>query len=116
MSFLLTLNIANALAECLPIDFEQVYFSLYGTNYLPVVASKAWSKQTFTFYKVLGAFLNAFLICSALESEDTFINVSLDCFWQITNLFQSYNGIIEHVLVENNILLLWLNSKNVFLF
>ena len=52
MSFLLTLNIANALSEGFIIDFDQVYFSLYETNYLPALASEAWSKQTFIFDKV----------------------------------------------------------------
>ena len=71
MSFLLTLNIANVLPECFTIDFEQLYFSLYERNYLPALASKAWSKQTFKIDKVRGAILNVFLICSSLVSEDT---------------------------------------------
>ena len=65
MSFLLTLNTAYALLECLTIDLEQVYFSLYKTNYLPALASKACSKPTFTVDMVRGAILNAFLIVHA---------------------------------------------------
>ena len=85
MYFLLISNIANVLFECFTIDFEQVYFNLYKKDYLPTLAFKARSKQTFTVDKVRSAILNAFLICSSLESE------------AIYQLF---------VLVKNNILLL----------
>ena len=77
-------NLASA-----TIDFEQVHFSQYETNYLPALPSKAWSKRTFTVHKVQGAILNVFLICSSLESEDALNNVSLDCFWHIIHLFLS---------------------------
>ena len=59
-SLLLTLNIANPLFDCFTIDFEQLYFSLYKTNYLAALASKAWSKWTFIVDKARGEVLNAF--------------------------------------------------------
>ena len=92
----LTLSIANALSKCFTIDFEQVYFSLYETNYLPALASKGWSKRTFRFDKVRGAILHALLICSSLESEDTLNNVSLNSSWHIIHLLL-YNGNIERM-------------------
>lgn len=70
MPFALNLNIAKTLFKYLTVDFEQKIFSLYTTNYLPALASKALPKGTSTGDKERGAILNAFQLLMP-QVEDT---------------------------------------------
>lgn len=87
-AFCVKLNIANTLFKYLTADFEQKIFSLYTTNYLPALASKALPKGTSTGDKEQGAILNAFQLLMP-QAEDT-----LNSFFRLLLMYNIFISII----------------------